>query len=91
MRSMHEMGIANSVLEAVQKELEGYPGEKASRVGIRIGQHAAVDPDSLRFCFEAVVKSWHLQPLTLEIEWRPQGAELEIAYLELEEAVEVTT
>jgi hypothetical protein len=85
LKRMHEMGIANSVLETVQKELERHPGERASRVGLRIGAFAGVDPDSLRFCFEAVVKSLGLAPLPLEIDWR--GAdELQIAYLEFEEA-----
>jgi hydrogenase nickel incorporation protein HypA/HybF len=88
---VHLMGIASSVLEAVQQELKQYPGERASRVGLRIGEYAAVDPDSLRFCFEAIAKSSGLEPLALEIEWRPAGAELEIAYLELEEAAEVPT
>jgi hydrogenase nickel incorporation protein HypA/HybF len=96
---MHEMGVASSVLDAIRKESEGYPGEKASRVGLRIGEFVAVDPDSLRFCFEAIVKSSDLAPLVLEIEWCRAGAgrrgdELEIAYLEFEgvgEIVEVPT
>jgi Zn finger protein HypA/HybF involved in hydrogenase expression len=79
------------VLEAVRKELKGYPGERASRVGLRIGEFAAVDPESLRFCLEVIVKSSDLAPLSVEIEWCHAGAgrrgdELEIAFLELEEA-----
>jgi hydrogenase nickel incorporation protein HypA/HybF len=86
---MHEMGIANSVLEEVQKELARNPGERASRVGLRIGKFAGVDPDSLGFCFEAITRSLGFAPLTLEIDWC--GAdELQIAYLEFEQ-VEVAT
>jgi Zn finger protein HypA/HybF involved in hydrogenase expression len=90
---MHEMGIASSVLETVRKESRR--GERASRVGVRIGEFVAVDPDSLRFCFEAIVKTSDLAPLSLEIEWcRAEGGrrgdELQIAYLEFEE-VEVAT
>jgi hydrogenase nickel incorporation protein HypA/HybF len=93
---MHEMGIACSVLDAVHQELRRYPGQRATKVGLRIGEFAGVDGDSLRFCFEAVVKSSEALPLDLEIEWcRAEGGrrgdELEIAYLELEEAPEVLT
>ena len=87
---MHEMGVACSVLEAVHRELRSYPGQRASKVGLRIGEFAGVDPESLRFCFEVMVKSSEPAPLALEIEWRRgehgrRGDELEIAYLELEE------
>ena len=40
---MHEMGIASSVLEAVHKELHRYPGDRAAKVGLRIGEFAGVD------------------------------------------------
>jgi hydrogenase nickel incorporation protein HypA/HybF len=96
---MHEMGIASSVLEAVYKELHLFPGYRAAKVGLRIGEHAGVDTESLRFCFEALVKGTELEPLELEIEWcsaqdgcgpegRFRGDELDLAYLELEDAKE---
>jgi len=90
---MHEMGVANSVLEAVAKEMRQHPCERVSRVGLRIGEFVAVDPDSLRFCFEAIVKSSELEPLSLDIEWcraadGRRGDELEIAYLELDDVGE---
>lgn len=37
-------------------------------VGLRIGEPAGVDPESLRFGFEALVKDSDLQPLELEVE-----------------------
>ena len=91
---MHEMGIASSVLEAVHKELHLYPGYRAAKVGLRIGEHAGVDTESLRFCFEALVKGTELEPLEVEIEWCSaqdgrRGDELDLAYLELEDVKEV--
>lgn len=83
---MHEMGIANSILEAVHKELHGYPGRRCAKVAVRIGEFAGVDTESLRFCFEALVKGTELEPLALAIEWRAGTDELDLAYLELEEA-----
>jgi len=87
---MHEMGIASSVLEAVGKELRRYPGERASKVGLRIGEFAGIDCESLRFCFEALVKNTDYEPLEVDLQWcraedGGRGDELEIAYMELEE------
>jgi hydrogenase nickel incorporation protein HypA/HybF len=84
---MHEMGIACSVLEAVQKELLPYPEKRAVRVALRIGQLAGVNTESLRFCFEAITKHSRWGPLQLEVE-PCAGAELDLAYLEIEDAGE---
>jgi hydrogenase nickel incorporation protein HypA/HybF len=90
---MHEMGVASSVLEAVAKEMLQHPGKRVSQVALRIGEFVAVDPDSLRFCFEAIVKSSQMDPLALEIEWCKasngcRGDELEIAWLEVNDVVD---
>jgi len=85
---MHEMGIACSVLEAVHEELKRYPGQRASKVGLRIGEFAGVDPESLRFCFEVIVRSSQPTPLVLEIAFAEdsrRGDELEFAYIEFED------
>ena len=83
---MHEMGVANSILEAVQRELDRYPGRRAVKVGVRIGEFAGVDPESLRFCFEALVKGSEFEPLELAVDWRPGAEDLDLAYLELEDS-----
>lgn len=81
---MHEMGIASSVLEAVEREVKRYPSQRAAKVGLRIGPFAGVDSESLRFCFEALVKNTAFEPLELQIE--PGGAdELDFAFLELDD------
>ena len=69
---MHEMGIANSILEAVQKEASRYPGTRATKVGIRVGELAAIDEDSLRFCFEVLARDTALDGLQLDIELCPR-------------------
>jgi hydrogenase nickel incorporation protein HypA/HybF len=63
---MHELSIAESILEAVRKELVNHPGARPTRVGLRIGELAAVDVDSLSFCFEAVVKGTDWESLQLD-------------------------
>ncbi|HZP63948.1 MAG TPA: hydrogenase maturation nickel metallochaperone HypA [Terriglobales bacterium] len=68
---MHEMGIANSVLQAVHNEMRRYPESYPSKVCVRIGEMAAVDQDSLRFCFEAITRETEFERLRLEIEICP--------------------
>ena len=69
---MHEMGIASSVLEAVRRELRAHAGARPRAVALRIGALAAVDPESLRFCFEALACDTELASLRLEIEFCPR-------------------
>ncbi len=69
---MHEMGIANSIIEAVRKEMASYPLARAERVAVRIGALAAVDPSALQFCFEVMVRDTEFEHLKLEIESKPR-------------------
>lgn len=69
---MHEMGIANSVLIAVRTEAARYAGSVPCKVGVRIGELAAIDADALRFCFDALIRDTELGSLQLEIEVCPR-------------------
>jgi len=87
---MHELGIASSILDAVRKERQRYPDARICRVGVRIGEYAGVDAESLSFCFDALVKDSDLEPLELAIEscragQGARGDELDLQYLELED------
>ncbi|MFZ0951746.1 MAG: hydrogenase maturation nickel metallochaperone HypA [Candidatus Sulfotelmatobacter sp.] len=66
------MGIANSVLEAVRTEMVRYPGSYPCRVGVRIGEMAAIDQEALRFCFEVMIRETDLESLELGIEVCPR-------------------
>jgi len=66
------MGIANSVLDAVRSEMLRYPGSYPCRVGVRVGEMAAIDEDALRFCFEAMIHETDLGSLELRIEVCPR-------------------
>lgn len=81
---MHEVGIAAGILDAVRIETATRQPARAVKVGVRIGEMAGIDPNSLAFCFEALVKGSDLDPLELAIE-PGKSDELEFAYLELEE------
>ena len=69
---MHEMGIANSILEAVKIELQHHPGVRAAKIGIRIGEMQAIDEDALQFCFEVLVRDTDQEGVKLEIELCPR-------------------
>jgi hydrogenase nickel incorporation protein HypA/HybF len=81
------MGIAASVLEAVEREMQRYPGRRAAKVGLRIGELAGVDAESVRFCFDVIAKDAGCGRLELAIE-SAANDELDFAYLELEEVTE---
>jgi len=68
---MHEMGIANSILDGVAAELRRRPASRAVKVGVRIGELAGVDPDALHFAFEALTIDTPLAGLTLEVQYVP--------------------
>jgi hydrogenase nickel incorporation protein HypA/HybF len=65
---MHELSIANSVLEAVRAEALRHPGAVPVKVAVRVGELAGVDPDALVFGFQALTKGTEWDRLTLEIQ-----------------------
>jgi hydrogenase nickel incorporation protein HypA/HybF len=69
---MHELGIASSILESVEKEAQRHPGSRISRVGVKIGELAGVDADALQFGFECLVKDTEWEKLVLQVEWIPR-------------------
>jgi len=69
---MHEMSIATSILDAVDKECARHPGARAIKVGLRIGEWSGVDPNALQFCFDALLTGTTPHPPTLDIDFRPR-------------------
>ena len=70
---MHELGIAQSVLDAVRTEVALRPGAVPVAVGIRIGDLAGIDADALAFGFEALTAGTRWQSLKLEVEKKPRS------------------
>ena len=69
---MHEMAIALSVLDAMEKESRRFPGGRIAKVGLRIGELAGVDGGALSFCLEAAVRGTGWEPVIFEIETSPR-------------------
>jgi hydrogenase nickel incorporation protein HypA/HybF len=63
---MHELSLAESILDAVRKELAAYPGATPVRVGVKVGAMAAVDIEALRFCFDIAVNGTGWDRLKLD-------------------------
>lgn len=71
---MHEMSIAQSILEIVTDTLEQNPGSKLKKVMVKVGELVAVVPDSLQFCYRAITAETPLEGSELEIEVIPVAA-----------------
>jgi hydrogenase nickel incorporation protein HypA/HybF len=74
---VHEIGIANSILEAVRQETARveaarHGAARVRRICVRIGTLAGVDADALRFGFEALTRDSDFADLELEIELCPR-------------------
>jgi hydrogenase nickel incorporation protein HypA/HybF len=64
---MHEFSIAESILTAVRKELTGHPGARPTRIGLRIGELASVNADSLKFCFDSINAGTDWEKVALDV------------------------
>ncbi|HET6272605.1 MAG TPA: hydrogenase maturation nickel metallochaperone HypA [Bacteroidota bacterium] len=64
---MHEMSIAESIIEIVQQHLPKDEGCKVRSVTLRVGALAGVVPESLEFCFTALTTDTPLEGARLTI------------------------
>ena len=66
---MHEIGIANAILESVRSECARYLGAHPRKVGVRVGELAGIDPDALRFSFEILIRDTELAEVELDLQF----------------------
>src|SRR5579872_4414661 len=69
---MHELSIAEAILDAVRVEAEKRPGEHVAKVAVRVGALSGGEPDALSSGFECLVQGTDLAPLGLVIEHVPR-------------------
>jgi hydrogenase nickel incorporation protein HypA/HybF len=67
--SVHELSIAQSLVDAVAEHTAGAP---VVAVHVRVGRLSGVVPDAMRFCFELVTDGTPIAGARLEIE-EPEG------------------
>ena len=69
---MHEMGIAMEIVDIAKASIPAdMQGAKIRCVNLKVGQLSAIVPDSLRFCFDLVIKDTPLDGAELAIEELP--------------------
>ena len=70
------MGIAMQVVEIATAAIpEGMEGSRVERVNLRVGKLSAVVPDSLRFCFDILIRDTPLANASLNIQEVPVSAQ----------------
>jgi len=67
---MHELAIANTIMEHVQTQLDADDFPKVTKIVVRIGQLTDIVPDALLFNFDAIKLDTPLARAQLEIEER---------------------
>jgi hydrogenase nickel incorporation protein HypA/HybF len=68
---MHELGIAQNILEIVQQSVPKEQIAAVRSIRIRVGPLSGVVPDSLEFCFQAIVNETEMQKASLAFEQLP--------------------
>ncbi len=68
---MHELGIAQDILEIVKQAVPEGQESAVRRIRIRVGQLSGIVPDSLEFCFQAIAGDTAMPQAGLAIEQIP--------------------
>lgn len=68
---MHELSIAASIVDTVLQEIQRKNLSLVQTIAVRIGALSSVDPEALRFGFDAIIVDTPLVNTKLEIEFVP--------------------
>jgi hydrogenase nickel incorporation protein HypA/HybF len=68
---MHEMSLAESVLQLIEDAARTQKFRRVRTVVLEIGALAAVEPDAMHFCFDAVTRGSIAEGARLEILDKP--------------------
>jgi len=68
---MHEMSVAENILEIIERHAPVQDGARVKVIRLRIGELAGVVPESLRFCFEVASEGTVADGAELQIEKVP--------------------
>ena len=64
---MHELSLAQGVIDVIRAEAKAQAFERVSRVVLEVGALSCVDPHALEFGFQAVAKDSPAEGASLEI------------------------
>lgn len=68
---MHELSIAQSIVDIVGQYVPPAEQERVRKITVRIGAMAGIVPDSLEFCFNAIIHHTPLNDAVMDIEHVP--------------------
>ena len=68
---MHELSIAQNILEVVKEHLPTDPVQRVKSVTVKVGDGAGVVLDSLEFCFDTLITGTPMHGAVLNIEQVP--------------------
>jgi hydrogenase nickel incorporation protein HypA/HybF len=68
---VHELSIADEILRAARSAMTERGGIRLERVLVAVGELTAIEPDLLRFAWEAMTKDGTDEGSQLDVEWRP--------------------
>ncbi len=64
---MHEMSLVESVLQIIEESAQTQKFSQVKTVILEIGELAAVEPDAMQFCFDAVMSGTVADGAQLEV------------------------
>jgi hydrogenase nickel incorporation protein HypA/HybF len=68
---VHELSLAQDALGVCVMRLRHAPGGRIARVRLAVGELSAVEPELLRYAWEAVTAGGPHAGAVLEVDWRP--------------------
>ncbi len=71
---MHEMSIAQSLIDIIREEMERHQARVLNSVRVQIGRLSAVVPEALTFCFGIMISGTELEGAELITEIVPLEA-----------------
>ncbi len=74
---MHELGIANEILDVALSEAERHAAKKVTSIRLRVGVLRAVEPGNLSFLFEHLARGTPAEGALIEIVEEPVRVDCE--------------
>jgi Zn finger protein HypA/HybF involved in hydrogenase expression len=81
---MHEMSIAMEVCRIAEERVGFAAMPRVREIGLVVGHSSGVEPDSLRFCLDALLDRPPFRGARSALELTP-GDDLRVAYLDLDD------
>ena len=83
---MHELGIAQSIVDIVRAYVPPEKDERVREVRVRVGNDAGVLVESLEFCFDVALAGTPYRSAVLAVD-RVDGNDLHVVHVDLDDEV----